>query len=125
MGSPTAGEAPTEIQMNGETMRLLVEAPCCGSRRQCLDTNKYIIDVSEKRIIETIPAVRCNRGLQRIYEVEIAKEKANSVVIVEHYISNRGVNYLYFEIPRTPTPEIMSIVREILGLTEVRKIVVR
>ena len=104
---------------------MVVKAPCCYSRRTCWDTWKYVIDVETKEVIEKIPAVRCKRGVERFYEIEVTEEKASSVVVVEHYISNRGVHRLYFEYPETPTPDIIDIVREILGLKEVRKLVVK
>jgi len=106
-------------------MRLVVKAPCCYSVRTCWDTRKYVVDVETKEVIEEIPAVRCNRGVERVYEIEVAEEKASNVVVVEHYVSNRGVNYLYFEYPKEPSPEIVDAVKEILGLKEVRKIIVK
>ena len=117
VASPTAGEAPT--------VKLVVEAPCCNSVRTCRDTNKYVINVAEKSIIAEIPAVRCYRGVERIYEIEIEKGKLSGVVVVEHYVSNRGVHRLYFEYPKEVPAKVVEIVRELLGLTEVRKIVVR
>jgi len=104
-------------------MKLLVRAPCCTSRRTCMDTAKYIIDLGKKEIIEVIPAVRCHRGLEKVYEIEV--EATDSIAIVEHYTSNRGVNYLYFEYPKEPSPEIVDAVKEILGLKEMRKIIVK
>jgi len=104
---------------------LVVRAPCCYSRRTCWDTKKYVINIAERSIIAEIEAVRCARGIERLYEIEVAEEKASSVVVVEHYVSNRGVNYLYFEYPKEPSPEIVDAVKEILGLKEMRKIIVK
>ena len=108
-------------------MRLLVRAPCCTSRRTCMDTAKYIIDLGKKEIIEVIPAVRCRRGLEKVYEIEIAEENVNDIAVVEHYVSNRGVHYLTIEYPETPTPtpDIVDTVKEVLGLREMRKIIVK
>ena len=106
-------------------MRLLVKAPCCSSVRTCRDTVKYVIDTKTKEVIAEIPAVRCYRGLQKIYEIEVAEEKMNDIVVVKHYVSNRGVHRLYFEHLKEPPADVINIVKEILGLTEVRKIVVR
>ena len=117
MGSPTAGEAPT--------VKLVVRAPCCSSARECRFRTKYVINVAEKAIIAEIPVVRCYRGVERLYEIEIEKEKVSSIAIVEHYISNRGVNYITFEYPREPTEEVVDAVKELLGLREVRKLVIR
>jgi len=103
-------------------MKLIAKAPCCYSRRTCWDTKKYVIDLKAREIITEIEAVRCYRGVERLYEIEVDEEKMSDVVIVEHYVSNRGVNYLRFEIPRTPTPEIVDAVKELLGLREVRKL---
>jgi len=78
-----------------------------------------------REIITEIEAVRCYRGVERLYEIEVDEEKMSDVVIVEHYVSNRGVHRLYFEHLKEPPADVINIVKEILGLTEVRKIVVR
>ena len=106
-------------------VKLVVRAPCCSSRRTCLDTNKYVINIAERNIIAEIPATRCYRGIEQLYEIEIAEEKVNDIAIVEHYISNRGVHYLTIEYPETPTPDIVDTVKEVLGLREMRKIIVK
>jgi len=106
-------------------VKLTIKAPCCSSVRTCRDTVKYVIDVEKREVIKEIPAVRCYRGVERIYEIEIAEEKASKIVVIEHYVSNRGVHYLYFEYPREPPVDVVSIVKEVLGLREVRKVVVR
>jgi len=106
-------------------MKLTVRAPCCFSRRSCFDTAKYVVDVEKREVITEIPAIRCYRGVERYYEVEIAEEKKDSIVVVEHYVSNRNVHYLRFEHPKQPSPEILSAVKETLGLIEAIKLVVR
>ena len=103
-------------------MKLIVKAPCCYSRRTCMDTNKYVINAAEKAIIAEIPAVRCYRGVESVYEIEVEKEKIGSIVVLEHYVSNRGVHRLHFEYPKEPTEEMIEVVKELLGLREVRKL---
>jgi len=92
--------------------------------RTCRDTVKYVVDIERKKVIAEIEAVRCYRGIERYYEVEV-EEKKDTIVVVEHYVSNRNVHYLRFEYPKEPSSEVLRIVKEILGLIETVKLVVR
>jgi hypothetical protein len=66
------------------------EAPCCHSVRTCYDTSHYIISLRTAKVLRRIPAVRCYKGLTRKYKFYPSGE----VILVYHYVSNRGVNYI-------------------------------
>ena len=115
-------------------MRLVVEVPCCGSRRQCWDTRKYVVELSSGTVKEIMP-VRClergkpiyrNQRSGRVIEVEV--DDINSIAVVYHYSSNTNIHYLIFEHPQNPSPELIKRVTSILRewyLRGARKVVIR
>jgi len=115
--------------------KLVVEVPCCGSRRQCWDTRKYVIDIEKSTVKEILP-VRClerkgraiyrNQRSGKIIEVEV--DDINNVAVVYHYSSNTNIHYLRFEYPSNPPPELTERVISILKgwyLRGARKVIVR
>ena len=94
--------------------------PCCGSIRECRVRRHYIIDLNKEEILATIDAVRCARGIIEYYEVE----PMQNIAIVEHYISNRGVNYIRFIYkPENMADDVLlPKVRRAIGLEITEKI---
>jgi hypothetical protein len=100
-----------------------IQKPCCRSVRECRVRKHYIIDVNREEILREIEATRCYRGIIEYYEVE----PNQNVAILEHYVSNRGVNYIRFIFkPEGITEDVlMSKVRRALGLETIEKIVLK
>jgi len=98
------------------------EAPCCYSIRTCKDTAHYIISLTSKRILKTIPAVRCSRGIVKRYKFY----PDNTVALIEHYVSTRGVHHIriLWKPESKSREEVIEIARKALGLHHDQKIVV-
>jgi hypothetical protein len=98
------------------------EAPCCNSIRTCRDTAHYVISVSKQKILKRINAVRCYRG----YSVKYKFYPSSDVVLVYHYVSNRGVNYLriLWKPENVSEAHAVEVARRALGLTREVKLVV-
>ena len=72
---------------------LEVEAPCCASIRECSVRYIAVIGIRDKnhpRILRTISSVRCHRG----YEKKVKIYLSNDIIVVSHYVSNRGRLYI-------------------------------
>jgi len=100
-----------------------IKKPCCGSVRECRARKHYIIDLDKEEILTEIDAVRCHRGIIEYYEVE----PTQNIAIVEHYISNRGVNYIQFIYKPEGVADdmLLSKVRRAIGLEITEKIVLK
>jgi hypothetical protein len=71
---------------------LIFEAPCCASVRECSVRKVYVVGIrnGKPKILRAIDAVRCSRGITK----KIKFYPSNDVVLVEHYVSNRGNHYI-------------------------------
>ncbi len=72
---------------------LEIEAPCCASIRECSVRYLAIIGIRNRekpRVLRIINAVRCHRG----YEKKVKVYLSNDIVVVSHYMSNRGRLYI-------------------------------
>jgi hypothetical protein len=117
-----AGErAVTQAQSQAQYIEFY--APCCHSIRSCSATADHIISLRTKKILRTIRAVRCGRGIVKKYKFY----PSNDVVLVSHYISNRGVHHIkvLWKPQNVTTEEVLSVVRRALHLEEVVKIIVK
>jgi hypothetical protein len=104
-----------------KTMRF--QAPCCSSVRECRFRAHYIIDVKKAEILRKIEATRCYRGIVEYYVLEPTPD----IIVVEHYVSNRGVNYIHILYkPQTLTEDdVLKIARRALGLEIEEKIILK
>jgi hypothetical protein len=102
---------------------LRFQAPCCGSIRECRVRADYIISLSKAEVLRRIDATRCFRGIVEYYEVEPTPD----IVVVEHYVSNRGVNYIHviYKPESLKEDSVLKIVRRALGLEITEKIVLK
>jgi hypothetical protein len=74
-----------------EVQVLEIEAPCCWSVRSCNSYELLIIGIrGNPRILRRIGAVRCSRGYKKKIKVYLSKD----IIVVRHYISNRGKHYV-------------------------------
>jgi hypothetical protein len=98
-------------------------APCCHSVRSCNAMADYVISLRTRRVLRTIEAVRCKRGIVKKYKFY----PSNDVVLVSYYVSNRGVHHIkiLWKPQNVTTEEVERAVRRALRLEEVVKIVVR
>jgi len=103
----------------GEAEKRIVEAPCCWSKRECRVRTKYVVSLEDGEILQTIPAMRCYRGVKKAYIVSVTEP----IAIIEHYISNRGVHYIYIEYSNWEGKKALEVVRRVLGLESVEKII--
>jgi hypothetical protein len=112
VGSPTAGGAPIEFG-----------APCCASVRECRVRAHYVVSLTKPRILRTIEAVRCYRGISRKYKFY----PTNDVALVSHYVSNRGVHYLtiLWKPEAVEAQKVIEAARRALGLETTAKLVIR
>ena len=96
--------------------KLLVDAPCCDSARTCGVTKVYVIEIGNKpKILYTINAVRCNRGIRRRYSI-----KLGNIVVAYYYVSNRGNHYItvLWKPENIDDKTAEQMVRKVLGLEE-------
>jgi hypothetical protein len=100
-----------------------IQKPCCGSVRECRVRKHYIIDLNREEVLMELEATRCSRGIIEYYEVE----PTQNIAIVEHYVSNRGVNYIQFIYkPEGATEEqLLPKVRRAIGLEITEKVVLK
>lgn len=105
--------------MMGETEKRIVEAPCCWSERECRVRIKYVVSLEDEKILRTIPAVRCYRGVKKGYIVSVT----GPIAIIEYYMSNRGVHYINIEYSNWERKKTLEVVRRVLGLESVEKII--
>jgi len=116
-------------------VKLVVEVPCCRSKRQCWDTMKYVVELSSGTVKEIKP-IRCKDvdGRPVLYRnqksgktIEVEVDDINNVAVVYHYSSNSNIHYLTFEHPQNPPPELTERVINILSwqLRGARKVIVR
>ena len=98
------------------------EAPCCNSVRTCRDTAHYVISLKSRRILKRIDAVRCYRG----YSVKYRLYVNSDVIVVFHYVSNRGVNYLraLWKPEGVDESRAVEVARRALGLLREVKLIV-
>jgi len=116
-------------------VKLTVEVPCYGSRRQCWDTRKYIIDIEKGSVVKEVMPVRCLERGKPIYRnqksgktIEVEVEDVSNVAVVYHYSSNSNIHYITIEYPQNPPPELTERVISVLKgwyLRGARKIVIR
>jgi hypothetical protein len=97
-----------------------VKAPCCSSIRECHVRTKYVISLEDGEVVRTIEAVRCYRGEEKKYFIEVSRP----IAVVEHYVSNRGVHYITVEYSDWDKERTLEVVRHALGLETEEKIVV-
>jgi len=72
---------------------LVLDAPCCASVRECNIKYIAIIGIRNKddpRVLRTINAVRCHRGYRKKAKIYLSDD----IIIVHHYVSNRGRVYI-------------------------------
>jgi hypothetical protein len=83
----------------------------------------YVISLRTHKILRTIEAVRCGRGIVKKYKFY----PSNDVVLISHYISNRGVHHIsiLWKPQNITVEEVMRAVRRALRLEETVKLVVR
>ena len=84
---------------------LEIESPCCASVRECWVRYKIVYSISQRKILQTINAVRCYRGYQKRYILELTDIEKDDMIIAEIYRSNRGRRYIYIEYK----PQFMSV----------------
>jgi hypothetical protein len=82
----------------------------------------YIISL-DADILRRIDATRCHRGYVKYYEVEPRPD----IILIEHYVSNRGVNYIHilYKPESISEEDALRIARRALGLEEHEKIVLK
>ena len=107
-------QIPGGMTTASTTNSLVFEAPCCSSIRECNVKAHYVISVLNAKILRVIRAVRCYRG----YTVKYKFYPSDDVILVHHYVSNRGVNYinLLWKPPNLSEDEALLIARKALGL---------
>jgi hypothetical protein len=70
---------------------LIFDAPCCESQRECSVRKVYIIGIKGKpRILRTIDAVRCSRGITKKFKFY----PSGDAILASYYRSNRGNHYI-------------------------------
>jgi hypothetical protein len=98
-------------------------APCCHSVRSCNATAHYIISLRTKRILRSVEAVRCGRGIVKKYKFYPSPD----VALVSYYRSTRGVHHIavLWKPQGVTVEEVVRAARKALGLEWESKLVVR
>jgi hypothetical protein len=78
--------------------------------------------LSRQKILKRIDAVRCYRGYSRRYRLYVNSD----IIVVEHYVSNRGVNYLrvLWKPEDVDEGKAIEVARRALGLLREVKLIV-
>jgi len=86
----------------------------------CTALALYVISIPKRKVLRRISAVRCYRGEAK----KVKFYPSESVILVKHYVSNRGVNYITILWKPEPVDidSAISIAKSALGLLEEEEI---
>ena len=83
--------------MSREYIEIVVEAPCCHSRRTCHDYYAAVYDIDQQKDIKYLHAVRCYRGERLVEKLKVSKEKSQRIIVYKNYRSFKGNIRIYID----------------------------